>query len=107
MAAQPEPEKEPERKRERPVPRISGQAYLTYTGEGLRRIGGVGEFSKNLPALPVSTSIAVQYDTPEMRELGWVVSARPKNAIVAPPPTPDSVPTTEAEAKTGAKAGGK
>ena len=50
------------------------EAYLSYTGESVRTIGGVGEFGKDLPALKVSASIANQYDNDEMRDLGWLVS---------------------------------
>lgn len=49
-------------------------ALLAYTGRNLRQIRGIGDFRQDLPALPVSPSIAAQYDTDEMRALGWVVT---------------------------------
>lgn len=52
------------------------QAYLSYTGPELRVMGGVGDFSKDLPPLPVSDSIANQYESEEMKSLGWVVERR-------------------------------
>lgn len=47
--------------------------YLSYSGPGTRIIGGVGMFSRGIPAEPVSLSIANQYSTEEMKALGWVV----------------------------------
>lgn len=70
----------------------TGQAYLSYTGDGMRRIGGVGEFNKKLPALPVSTSIGRQYDTDEMRERGWVVKWVDEN-YTGTVPAPEESPS--------------
>ena len=50
------------------------QAYLKRTDPERSVIGGVGEFSADLPALPVPDSIAYQYDTDDMRAAGWVVT---------------------------------
>ena len=49
------------------------QAYLSYTGTETRSLGGVGIFAAHLPPLQVSESIAHQYETDEMKALGWVV----------------------------------
>lgn len=50
------------------------QCYLKKDTPELSIIGGIGEFAAHLPALPIPESIANQYDTPEMRALGWVVT---------------------------------
>lgn len=50
------------------------QCYLKSNSPERSKIGGLGEFGADLPALPVSESIANQYDTDECRALGWVVT---------------------------------
>lgn len=74
------------------------QCYLKKDTPELSIIGGIGEFAVHLPALPVPESIANQYDTPEMRALGWVVTRvsddhGPKEE---PAPVADSFRTAEA-----------
>ncbi len=54
----------------------SRQAYLSFRGDGEYKIMGVGLFAKGLPAEPVSDSVAHQYETEEMKALGWVVEWR-------------------------------
>lgn len=50
------------------------RGFLAYTREELARIGGVGDFHADFPPLPVSESLARQYDTPEALAAGWVVT---------------------------------
>lgn len=74
------------------------QAYLKSNATALRSMGGVGDFAAHLPALPVSDSIAHQYDTDEMKGLDWVVTwVEDDNARAEPPTAPQeaqpSLPT--------------
>lgn len=50
------------------------QCYLKLNSPERSRIGGLGDFGQDLPALPVSESIANQYDTDELRAHGWIVT---------------------------------
>lgn len=52
------------------------QAYLSFRGEGDRIVTGLGLFSKGIPPEPVSDSIARQFESEEMKNLGWVVEWR-------------------------------
>ena len=67
-------------------------AFLSFTGLGIRSIGGIGDAGvpvhyeedpetkqvkeirdEPLPPLAVSDSVATQFDTKEMKALGWRV----------------------------------
>jgi len=52
------------------------QAYLSFNGKIDQTITGVGLFSKGIPPEPVSDSIARQFETDEMKALGWIVEWR-------------------------------
>jgi hypothetical protein len=58
-------------------------------------IGGIGTFGKGLDPLPVSESVANQFDNDDMRALGWVVlreqseRAQAMASDVAPSPIDD------------------
>jgi hypothetical protein len=63
---------------------MASQHYLKFNGPELHRILGIGDFHADLPALPVPESIANQYDTEEMKALGWVVWKNEPRATDSP-----------------------
>ncbi len=54
----------------------AGVAYLSYHGPGERSIGGIGDFAKGKEPVAVENSIARQYESKDMRALGWRVEWR-------------------------------
>jgi len=52
------------------------RAYLSFKGEADQIVTGVGLFAKGIPPEPVADSIARQFETDEMKALGWVVEWR-------------------------------
>ncbi len=49
------------------------RAYLSFTGETKPTILGVGEFSKETGPVAVADDVARQYESAEMKAIGWVV----------------------------------
>jgi len=76
---------------------MAAQTYLKFNGQERHMILGIGDFHADLPALPVPESIANQYDTEEMKALGWVVTkveddhgTRKSKAKSATEPSPEN-----------------
>ena len=60
----------------------AGVAYLSYVGPGERSIGGIGDFAKGKEPVAVENSIARQYESKDMRALGWRVEWRKQGYTV-------------------------
>ena len=70
--------------------------YLSFQGEGDRTITGVGLFrGKGVDPLPVSDSIAHQYETDEQKDLGWVVEWKEGAQRIVPVQEEDAIEKTE------------
>lgn len=59
--------------------------YLYYDGIGTRMIAGVGTFNRDVPRMRVSDSIANQFNTAEMEEMGWHVFSQDMVEAIDPP----------------------
>ena len=62
----------------------AGVAYLSYHGPGERSIGGIGDFAKGKEPVAVENSIARQYESKDMRALGWRVTVGATHASLPP-----------------------
>lgn len=84
---------------------MARKSYLANSRKELVKIGGIGDFGEGRDPIEVSADIAHQYETPEARDEGWMVShkedapAKPVPlpvAVPAPPPAPKPAPVPPA-----------